>query len=82
MSVAGLRTEVAELMGRVVPAGDGMWRSAKSGGQFSDIANLSWAKSAVMEAAVRDLEWDRRDQDGLNSQETTGCCRLIVRDAA
>jgi hypothetical protein len=32
MSVAGLRTEVAELMGRVVPAGDGMWRSAKSGG--------------------------------------------------
>jgi hypothetical protein len=43
-------------MGRVVSAGDGMWRSVKSSG-FSNIANLSWSKGAVFEAAVRELEW-------------------------
>jgi hypothetical protein len=47
-------------MGRVVPDPNypGMWRSVKSGGRLSDMANASWAKSAVMEAAIRDLEWE------------------------
>jgi hypothetical protein len=44
-------------MGRVAPASQGMWRSVKSGGRFSDVAGLSWAKDAVMAAATRELEW-------------------------
>jgi hypothetical protein len=42
-------------LGRVVPDPKypGMWRSVKSGGQLSDTANLSWAKSAVPIAAER-----------------------------
>jgi hypothetical protein len=45
-------------MGRVVPDGQypGMWRSAKSRG-LSDMANLSWARDAVVGAALRELEW-------------------------
>jgi hypothetical protein len=49
-------------MGRVVPdsAHTGMWRSLKSGGRVSDMANLSWAKNAVLEAATRELEYEAR----------------------
>ena len=47
-------------MGRVVP--DGQWpdmfRSTKSGGRLSDMANLTLSKSAVFEEAMRELEWD------------------------
>ena len=45
-------------MGRVVPdaAYPSMWRSVKSRG-LSDMANLSWAKDAVVGAALRELEW-------------------------
>jgi hypothetical protein len=51
-------------MGRVVPDDKypGMFRSVKSRG-LSDMANLSWSKDAVMAEAIRDLEWDLR-QDG------------------
>ena len=44
-------------MGRVVPDKDhpGMWRSVKSNGR-SDLANLSWAKDAVLAQAVRELD--------------------------
>jgi hypothetical protein len=47
-------------MGRVVPdhKHSGMWRSLKSGGRVSDMANLSWAKNAVLEAATRELEYE------------------------
>jgi hypothetical protein len=47
-------------MGRVVPDHEhpGMWRSLKSGGRVSDMANLSWAKNAVLEAATRELEYE------------------------
>jgi hypothetical protein len=35
----------------------GMWRCVLSGGRLSDMANLSWARNAVLEAAVREIEW-------------------------
>ena len=38
----------------------GMWRSVLSGGRLSDMANLSWVKHAVMDAAVREIEWSAR----------------------
>jgi hypothetical protein len=49
-------------MGRVVPDHQhpGMWRSVKSGGRLSDMANLSWAKNAVLETATRELEYEAR----------------------
>jgi hypothetical protein len=47
-------------MGKVVPDGQwpGMFRSNKSGGRLSDMANLTWSKSAVFEEAIRELAWD------------------------
>jgi hypothetical protein len=47
-------------MGRVVPDEKypGMWRSVKSGGRLSDMANLSWAKNAVLVVAERELSWE------------------------
>ena len=49
-------------MGRVVPdsKNPGMYRIALSGGRLSDMANLSWAKNAVLEAAIRELEYEAR----------------------
>jgi hypothetical protein len=51
-------------MGRVTPDGKhpGMWRSPKSGGRVSDMANLSWAKDAVVAEAIREPAWDARQQ--------------------
>src|SRR5215831_10462522 len=48
--------------GRVVPdiKYPGMWRSTLSGGRLSDMANLAWAKNAVLVAAERELEWEDR----------------------
>ena len=49
--------------GRVVPAKhSGMWQSTRSDGQPSDIANLSWAKNAVLVAAERELEFEHRSR--------------------
>jgi hypothetical protein len=47
-------------MGRVVPDSKypGMYRIALSGGRFSDMANLSWAKSLALDAAERDLAYE------------------------
>jgi hypothetical protein len=49
-------------MGRVVPDQKypGMWRSVKSRG-LSDMANLSWAKNAVLAVSERELEFEARD---------------------
>jgi hypothetical protein len=47
-------------MGRVVPDA-GMWRSVKSRDQLSDMANLSWAKNAVLVAAERELSWEAHE---------------------
>jgi hypothetical protein len=32
-----------------------VWRSRRADGQISDMANLSWAKAAVLAAAERDI---------------------------
>ena len=48
--------------GRVVPDSKypNMWRSILSGGRLSDIANLAWAKNAVLVAAEREVEYEAR----------------------
>src|SRR5215813_14274930 len=48
--------------GRLVPDKEhpGMWRCVMPNGRVSDLANLSWARRAVMESAARELEWERR----------------------
>ena len=61
-------------LGRVVPDAkhSGMFRSVLSGGRLSDMANLSWSKNAVLDAAVRELEWEARRNaatDPRKSQE-------------
>ena len=50
-------------MGRVVPDKDhqGMWRSVKSSG-LRDMANLSWAKDAVMAQAAREVTYDAANE--------------------
>jgi hypothetical protein len=48
-------------MGRVVTSScRGMHRVALTGGRVSDMANLSWSKSHVMEAALRELACEAR----------------------
>ena len=44
-------------LGRVFPDDryPGMWRSRRADGQLSNMANLSWAKAAVLAAAERDI---------------------------
>src|SRR5262249_37303443 len=46
--------------GRVVPDSKcaDMWRSKLYSGRLSDLANLAWAKNAVLTAAERELEWE------------------------
>lgn len=46
--------------GRVVPDATypGMWRPVLLSGGLGDMANLSWAKSVTLDAAVREIEWD------------------------
>jgi hypothetical protein len=48
--------------GRVVPDSKypNMWRSILSGGRLSDMANLAWAKNAVLVAAEREMEYEAR----------------------
>jgi len=50
--------------GRVVPDSKypGMWRSTVSGGRLSDMANLAWAKNAILVASERELEWEARQR--------------------
>jgi hypothetical protein len=64
-------------MGRVVPDTKhaGMWRPVLASGQLGAIVNLSWAKSLVLDAAARELEWEVRQQAAnapLKSQKRRG----------
>jgi len=43
----------------------GMWRSMLSDRRLSDIANLAWAKNAVLAAAERELEWEARQRAAI-----------------
>jgi hypothetical protein len=47
-------------MGRVLPDNQrrGMYRSVLSRDRLSDMASLSWAKSAVLAVAIRELTWE------------------------
>ena len=49
---------------RVVPDDrhPGMWRSMMPGGGLSDMANLSWARNAILVAAEREIEWETRER--------------------
>jgi hypothetical protein len=42
----------------------GMWRSHRADGQLSDMANLSWAKHAVLAAAERAFSPPKPQQKG------------------
>jgi hypothetical protein len=46
--------------GRVVPDTQhpGMWRCVLANGRLSDLSNLSRAKSATLDAATREIEWE------------------------
>jgi hypothetical protein len=48
--------------GEIVPDSTypNMWRPVLTGGRLGDMANVTWAKHAVLEAAVRELEWEGR----------------------
>jgi hypothetical protein len=39
-----------------------MWRSTLPDGRPSDMANLSWAKNAVLAMAEREFEWGSRQK--------------------
>jgi hypothetical protein len=65
--------------GKVIPDSKhpGMWRAPLSGGRLSDMANLSWARNAVMEAAIREIEWEARQAANTpsNSQQSAAVFR-------
>jgi hypothetical protein len=48
--------------GEIVPDSTypNMWRPVLTGGRLGDMVNITWAKHAVLEAAVRELEWEGR----------------------
>jgi hypothetical protein len=46
-----------------------MFRSELSGGRLSDMANLARAKNAVLDAAVRELEWEARHKAATDPQK-------------
>jgi hypothetical protein len=60
--------------GDVVPDSKypGMWRCVLSGGRLSDMANLSWARNAVLEAATRELQYEARGNDPLFNGKNGG----------
>jgi hypothetical protein len=66
--------------GRVTPDQQypGMWRSPKSGGRVSDMANLSWAKDAVMAEATRGMAASKQpDKAPLKTQQNMGVNRHL-----
>jgi hypothetical protein len=60
--------------GTIVPdrKSPGTWRSPMSGGRLSDMANLTWAKHAVLEAAIRELECERKGNHPRKCPENEG----------
>jgi hypothetical protein len=56
--------------GRVIPDEKypGMWRTPLAGGRLSDMANLSWARNAVMEAAIREIAFEEMRQGNTPSK--------------
>ena len=62
-----------------------LWRSSHSsslsGGRLSDMANLAWAKNAVLVAAERELEWEEH-QRAANHPSKCPENRGVFEDAA
>jgi hypothetical protein len=63
--------------GKIVPDSTypNMWRPLLAGGRLGDMANITWAKHAVLEAAVRELEWEggrKRATDPSKCPEKSG----------
>jgi hypothetical protein len=58
--------------GDVIPDSEhpGMWRCVLSGGRLSDMANLAWARNAVMEAAVRELQFEARQGAAIDPRNS------------
>ena len=54
-------------VGRVIPDAvhKGMWRSVMPDDSLSDMANLSWAKSAVLASVERDLDYEARNRRSI-----------------
>jgi hypothetical protein len=48
-----------------------LYRSIRADGKLSDIANLYWAKDAVLGVAIRDLAWDAAARAQVVLRETT-----------
>jgi hypothetical protein len=69
--------------GKVIPDANirGMWRTPLSGGRMSDMANLSWARAAVLEAAVRELEWEAR-QSAVTTPSNSQGIRGVFSDGS
>jgi hypothetical protein len=65
--------------GDVVPDSryPGMWRSPKSSGRMSGVANLSWAKNAVFEEAIRELEWKGRHRPAISPSKSQQIGRVF-----
>jgi len=42
----------------------GMWRSRRADGKLSDMANLSWAKNAVLDTVSRDISYAKTPVKG------------------
>ena len=63
--------------GKVMPdrTHPGMWRTPLENGRASDMGNLSWARHAVMEAAVRELEYEAKGNAPSISSEIEGVFR-------
>lgn len=43
-----------------------MWRSQRADGRLSDMANLSWAKNAVLACAERDISYAKTPVKGTD----------------
>jgi hypothetical protein len=61
--------------GKIVPDSKhpGMWRCPLSGGRLSDMANLTWARNAVMEAAIREIPSPTSGKYPLDFPAKRGC---------
>jgi hypothetical protein len=60
--------------GEIVPDSThpNMWRPVLAGGHVGDMANITWAKHAVLEAAVRELEWEGRRNRATDPSKCLG----------
>jgi hypothetical protein len=60
--------------GRIVPDSRyrGMWRSVMPNGSLSDMANIAWAKHAVIMQACRELEYEQATRHPQKCPEKWG----------